>query len=208
MNIKDLLLESLRDNKKLIIGLYAFFIIAFIAAWIISGSQMQAITSNATAINGSTGAENSAIELFINNEMGGILTYLASAFFGIAAIVMLVYNAINLGAIGQLFNHIAPNGGILYIIYLIPHGIFEITATVIQSAAGVLLFLFIWKFIKAFISKETEGASDAFEMSKKPLIQSIMLMLIGTILLLIAAPIEAYFSVPFSEFVMSLLGLM
>ncbi|ADC46279.1 hypothetical protein mru_0428 [Methanobrevibacter ruminantium M1] len=207
MNIKELFIESLKDNKKLIIGLYAFFIIVFIAAWIITGPKMQAIASNVTAMNGPGGAQSSAIELFIHNELGGIITYLASVFFGIAAIVLLGYNALNLGSIGQLFNHFMPNGGILYLIYLIPHGIFEITATVLQSAAGILLFLFIWRFIKAFRSKDTNGASDAFEMTKKTLIQSIVLMVIATILLLIAAPIEAYFSTAFSEFIMGFLGL-
>ena len=114
---------------------------------------------------------------------------------------MLAYNAVNLGVIGQLFNQAIPNGGLRYIIYLIPHGIFEITATVLQSVAGVLLFLFIWRFIKAWRNSNTSGASQAFEKTKKILVQSIILMIFSTILLLIAAPIEAYFSVPFSEFI-------
>ena len=42
----------------------------------------------------------------------------------------------------------------------------------------------------------------SFRIHKKVLIQSIVLMIFATILLIIAAPIEAYFSVPFSEFIM------
>lgn len=199
---KDLLIESLKDNKKLIIGLYISFIVCFIAAWILSGPKMSAL--NNASVSGTQSADFTvnAIDLFIHNTWGGILTYVASIFFGIPAIIALIVNAINLGAMGQLFNIALPNGGLKYIVYLIPHGIFEITATVIQSAAGILLFLFIWRFIKAWRSSETQGVSDSFERTKKVLIQSIVLMIFSIILLIIAAPIEAYVSVPFSELIL------
>lgn len=207
MDIKELFVESLTDNKKLIIGLYVMFIIVFIASWIIMAPKMHAATGNVTALGG-MGSDTSAIELFIHNEWSGIVTYFASVFFGILAVVTVVFNAFNLATIGPLFASIMPNGGIMYILYLIPHGIFEITGMILQSAAGILLFLFVWKFIRAWGSSDTSGASDAFEMTKKTLIQSIVLMIIALILTLIAAPIEAYVSIPFSEFVMGLLGLM
>ena len=109
----------------------------------------------------------SAVDIFIQNEWGGIVTYIASVFFAIPAIIVLIYNGVNLGFTGQLFNQIVPNGGFRYIVYLIPHGIFEITATVLQSVAGVLLFLFIWRFVKSWRSEQTLGASDAFDKTKK-----------------------------------------
>lgn len=202
---KDLTIESLKDNWKLIIGLYLLFIIAFVAAWILSGARIGTVISNMPALNTTApnmSANVGAGELFINNEWGGIVTYIGSVFFAIPAIIMLVYNGVNLGAIGQLFNQAMPNGGLKFIVYLIPHGIFEITATVLQSVAGVLLFLFIWKFIKAWMGDQTQGASDAFDKTKKVLIQSIMLMIFAIILLIIAAPIEAYVSVPFSELIL------
>ena len=89
--------------------------------------------------------------------------------------------------------------GIMYLVYVIPHGIFEITATVLESVAGILLFLFIWRFIKAW--RTGNGVSEAFEKTKKVLIQSIMIFIFSTILLVIAAPIEAYVSVPLSAFI-------
>ena len=200
---KDLLIETLKENKKLIIGLYLLFIICFIAAWIMSGTAVESAIGNSPVSNATNSGIESvgAVEIFIQNEWGGIVTYMASVFFAIPAIIVLIYNGVNLGASGQLFNQIMPNGGIRYIVYLIPHGIFEITATVLQSVAGILLFLFIWRFIKAWRSSETQGASDAFDKTKKVLIQSIVLMIFATILLLIAAPIEAYLSVPFSDLI-------
>lgn len=201
---KDLLFESLRDNKKLIIVFYVFFIICFIGAWILSADAISASLSGIQNASSSTPTLDntiSAMDILINNEWGGILTYVGSIFFGIFAIISLGYNGVNLGMFGQLFSQYVPNGGLKYIVYLIPHGIFEITATVLHSVAGILLFLFIWRFIRAMISKDVHGASEAFNQNKKVLIQSLIIMIFSAILLVIAALIEAYFSVPFSEFI-------
>lgn len=203
---KDLIVESLKDHKKLIIGLYVLFIISFIGAWILSVDVVNSALNSTVPLNGAPlDSEINAVDLFIHNEFSGIVTYVASVFFAIPAVVLIIFNGANLGTIGALFNSVMPNGGLRYIIYLIPHGIFEITATVIQSAAGVLLFLFIVRFIRAAISKDTDGVSEAFEKNKKVLIHSIILMIFSTVLLLIAAPLEAYFSSPFSDFIMNLL---
>lgn len=204
IKFKDLTIESLKDNKKLIVGLYIIFIICFVLAWVLSADKMGAAVNsmgiaNSTAQTPNMSSQVGALDLFIANEMGGIVTYLGSILFCIPAIVMLIYNAVNMGAIGQLFATISPKMGILYLVYLIPHGIFEITATVLESVAGILLFLFIWRFIKAW--RTSNGASEAFEKTKKVLIQSIMIFIFSTILLAIAAPIEAYVSVPLSAFI-------
>jgi uncharacterized membrane protein SpoIIM required for sporulation len=200
----DLLVESLSDNRKLIIVMAVLFVVCFIGAWIFSSDsvsssvdQIQNMSASSPGMDQGTGP----VELFINNEVGGILTYVGSIFFGIFAVVSLAYNGVNMGMLGQLFSQMVPNGGLKYIVYLIPHGIFELTATVLESAAGIMLFLFIWRFLRAWMSKETNGASDAFEKSKKILIQSLIIMIFTTILLIIAAPIEAYISVPFSEMI-------
>ena len=200
----DLLVESLSDNRKLIIVMAVLFVVCFIGAWVFSSgpvnstvAQIQNMSASSPGMDPGTGP----VELFINNEVGGILTYVGSIFFGIFAVVSLAYNGVNMGMLGQLFSQMVPNGGLKYIVYLIPHGIFELTATVLESAAGIMLFLFIWRFVRAWMSKETNGASDAFEKSKKMLIQSLIIMIFTTILLIIAAPIEAYISVPFSEMI-------
>lgn len=206
IKFKDLTVESLKNHKKLIIGLYVLFIICFIGGWILSADVVNSALNSTVPSNGTQlNSEINALDLFIHNEAGGILTYVASLFFAIPAVVMIIFNGANLGAAGALFNSLMPHGGLKYVIYLIPHGIFEITATVIQSAAGILLFLFILGFVRSVISKDTDGVSQAFDKNKKVLIHSIILMIFSTILLLIAAPIEAYFSVPFSDFIMNLL---
>lgn len=206
--IKDLLAESLYDNRKLIVGLYIAFIAVFIAAWMLSSGPVGDAVENMqvlTADNSTDSSSYGPVELFVHNGIGGIETYFESVLFAVPSLVMLFYTALSLGVFGQLFSALSVNGGLEYIIYLIPHGIFEITGTVIQAAAGILLFVFIVRFIRAWLSKETDGASEAFEKTKKVLIQSLVLIAFATVLMAIAAPIEAYFSVPFAEFVVGLL---
>lgn len=200
IKFKDLLVDALRDNKKLIIGLYVLFIICFIVAWFLSASKVHAAFGN-TPIGNNTGVGSPASELFVHNASAGIMVYLASIFFAIPAIAMIIYDGVNMGFLCQLFNVIMPKGSSFFIAYLIPHGIFEITASVIQSACGIMLFLFVCRFLKAMRSNETHGASEAFEKTKKVLVQSLVLMVFSIILLLIAAPIEAYVSVPVAEFI-------
>lgn len=204
---KDLLIETLKENKKMILIFYILFIASFIIAWAISSAGMENVINNIPVSSGTTGNDTvTAAELFIQNERGGIITYIASIFFGIAAVILLIYNGANIGVSGALLSNFMPKGAIQYIVYLIPHGIFEITALVLQSVAGILLFLFIWKFIKTLVKSEENGFKEkvlsSYEENKKIFIQSLVLMVFGTILLLIAAPIEAYVSVPFSEFIL------
>ena len=207
---KKLLINSLNEHKKIIIILYAFFIIVFITAWLLYPQETAKTLPSTANTTGTPQLDNvNPVSIFINNEFGGLVTYFSSVLFAIPSIVILGYNALNLGCIGTLFSAMGWKFGIQYIFYLIPHGIFEITATVLESTAGILLFTFIWKFIKNLIKSKCEGLrsklSESFENSENPLIQSIALMIFTCILLLIAALIESYISVPFSQFIVSIL---
>lgn len=207
---KDFLIESLKEHKKLIIFLYALLIITFIIAWIyVSGNTGEIVQTLQSAKAASPAPVDplgtTPLDLFIKNAGGGIITYLASIFFGIFAVVSIMYNGFNLGALGPVFGTFMTHGGLQYIIYLIPHGIFELTGTVIQSTAGIVLFQFVWKFLKNIIRGDNGtrlSVKESFEKNKKVLIQSLVLLIFATILMLIAAPIETYFSVPFSEWIL------
>lgn len=211
-SFKNILMETLGDNKRLIIGLYALFIIMFIVSWIFSSEIVAANIDqiiNSGGVSGPSSGEVSAIDLFIHNESSGIMVYFGSIFFAIMAFASIIYNAINLGMVGALLSSLQTNGALLYILYLIPHGIFEITGTIIQSVAGILLFRFLWNFVKSTIGNHENGwgsgLSQSFEKNKKLLIQSIVLMIFATVLLLIAAPMEAHVSYEFSRFIVGLL---
>ena len=204
---KDLLIDSLKENKKMILVFYAIFFISFILSAALAGGHMEnVIDDTPDSAGGSKDGNVTATELFIHNELGGIGAYIASILFGIPAIIEIIYNGVSLGLTGALLSHFMPKGWIQYIIYLIPHGIFEFTAMVIQSVAGILLFLFIVDFLKGLIRSEKNGFKEkvifSYEENNKRFIQSLVLMIFGTILLLIAAPIEAYVSIPLSNFIL------
>ncbi len=204
---KDLLIDSLKENKKMILVFYAIFFISFIlSAALVGGHMENVIDDTPDSAGGSKDGNVTATELFLHNELGGIEVYIASILFGIPAIIEIIYNGVSLGLTGALLSHFMPKGWIQYIIYLIPHGIFEFTAMVIQSVAGILLFLFIVDFLKGLIRSEKNGFKEkvifSYEENNKRFIQSLVLMIFGTILLLIAAPIEAYVSIPLSNFIL------
>lgn len=204
---KDLLIDSLKENKKMILVFYAIFFVSFIlSAALVGGHMENVIDDTPDSAGGSKDGNVTAKELFLHNELGGIEVYIASILFGIPAIIIIIYNGVSLGLTGALLSHFMPKGWIQYIIYLIPHGIFEFTAMVIQSVAGILLFLFIVDFLKGLIRSEKNGFKEkvifSYEENNKRFIQSLVLMIFGTILLLIAAPIEAYVSIPLSNFIL------
>ena len=204
---KDLLIDSLKENKKMILVFYAIFFISFILSAALAGGHMEnVIDDTPDSAGGSKDGNVTATELFLHNELGGIEVYIASILFGIPAIIAIIYNGVSLGLTGALLSHFMPKGWIQYIIYLIPHGIFEFTAMVIQSVAGILLFLFIVDFLKGLIRSEKNGFKEkvifSYEENNKRFIQSLVLMIFCTILLLIAAPIEAYVSIPLSNFIL------
>ena len=204
---KDLLIDSLKENKKMILAFYAIFFVSFIlSAALVGGHMENVIDDTPDSAGGSKDGNVTATELFLHNELGGIEVYIASILFGIPAIIVIIYNGVSLGLTGALLSHFMPKGWIQYIIYLIPHGIFEFTAMVIQSVAGILLFLFIVNFLKGLIRSEKNGFKEkvifSYEENNKRFIQSLVLMIFGTILLLIAAPIEAYVSIPLSNFIL------
>ena len=204
---KDLLIDSLKENKKMILAFYAIFFVSFILSAALAGGHMENVIDDIPdSAGGSKDGNVTATELFIHNELGGIGAYIASILFGIPAIIAIIYNGVSLGLTGALLSHFMPKGWIQYIIYLIPHGIFEFTAMVIQSVAGILLFLFIVDFLKGLIRSEKNGFKEkvifSYEENNKRFIQSLVLMIFCTILLLIAAPIEAYVSIPLSNFIL------
>lgn len=204
---KDLLIDSLKENKKMILAFYAIFFVSFILSAALAGGHMENVIDDIPdSAGGSKDGNVTATELFLHNELGGIEVYIASILFGIPAIIAIIYNGVSLGLTGALLSHFMPKGWIQYIIYLIPHGIFEFTAMVIQSVAGILLFLFIVDFLKGLIRSEKNGFKEkvifSYEENNKRFIQSLVLMIFGTILLLIAAPIEAYVSIPLSNFIL------
>ena len=212
-NFKNELFETLGEYKKLILIFYLVFLFLLVGS-IVLAPNIVGNMQDMSQVNNTNGGDNAqtdtndegALYLFIHNEMGSLFVYISSIFFGISAIVMPIYDALNIGLVSALFVKIGK-GSLFYAFYLIPHGIFEFTGIILSSVAGLILFKFIWKFIKTMFKNEGDlknRVSSSFNDNKKILKQSFILIIFTTILLLIAAPIEAYVSIPFAEFITSI----
>ena len=119
---KDLLIDSLKENKKMILAFYAIFFVSFILSAALAGGHMENVIDDIPdSAGGSKDGNVTATELFIHNELGGIGAYIESILFGIPAIIEIIYNGVSLGLTGALLSHFMPKGWIQYIIYLIPH---------------------------------------------------------------------------------------
>ena len=207
---KDLLIETLKENKKLI-GLFAALF--FITAIIIYFVQYNLITTNYSAFQATmapymniTGPHyKNPIDIFLNNAESVLFSYFGGIFFGLISIFSLLFNGFSLGAQTAGFGFIQSNGTLRFILYIIPHGIFELTATILSPVSGVILFKFIWRFLKDLRKSEggfKEKVSASYQNNKKIFIQSFVLMVFCIILMIIAAPIECYVSREFSDLIL------
>ena len=76
---KDLLIDSLKENKKMILVFYAIFFISFIlSAALVGGHMENVIDDTPDSAGGSKDGNVTATELFLHNELGGIEVYIAS----------------------------------------------------------------------------------------------------------------------------------
>ena len=192
--------EAIVDNKRLILLMASVYLISIIVSGFFSSQVWDTFSYQANA-PGTPAPQHSTtdspVDLFINNETAGIVTYLLSIFFGINAFVSLILNGTILGVLSG--NVIAENpiyGISTFLAYTLPHGIFEIPACIFESVAGMLLFLFVFRFFKTIHSIDASSfklkAKKSWEVNKVYLKQSIVLMIFCCFLLIIAAFVEAY----------------
>ena len=202
--------QAIVDNKRLIILMVVIYVISCIACGIFNDQIMGLFGSKLNAMDAqSAPAMDPALDLFIHNELGGIRTYLLSIFFGIAAFVEIIINGLMVGTVcGELISQNFVYGFAMSFALIVPHGIFEIPATILESVAGVLLFLFIWRFFKTIratkdISTFKLKAKSSWEVNKVYLKQSIVLMIFCCVLLVIAAIIEGHITGHIGDWVQS-----
>ena len=193
--------EAIVDNKRLIILMVALYVIFFIIGGILSSQVFDMFSSKVHTIGAhmtKSSALDPALELFIHNEYAGIQTYVYSIFFGIFAFVSVMLNGALMGVFGGLALTKGPVYGIsMFIALVAPHGIFEIPANILESVAGVLLFLFIFRFFKTIYGIKDGSsfklkAKKSWEVNKIYFKQSIVLMIFSCVLLVIAAIIEGH----------------
>lgn len=96
------------------------------------------------------------------------------------------------------------------ILLIIPHGIFEFSSCILACASGLVLFNFLYKFLKSIWSQKSNSIKEilvnSYNASKEKLKQAIILFIVASILMIIAGIVEVYLTLPIAEAILSHLG--
>lgn len=181
-----------RNKIVILIATAIFLVFLFIGisiSYFYSGSTGNLLNAYANALH-SVIIEKTTLSIFTHNLKAALYTYLGGV-IGIIPAGSLSFNGFFIGAfIGYLTHHsIVSTLGVFstreFLIYTLPHGIFEIPGFILAGAAGFRLTTLIAGLINSLRNKT--HASEHYWKLK----DSLALLVISIILILIAAFIEA-----------------
>ncbi len=214
--------EAFSQNKTIILTITTIFILSFIIGFLFSDYLSQIISPVVQAFQQkvqSGQVELTTNSLYLNNIQATLTIYAGSLLLGILGIISIIINALLIGHYAAIYY--ANNQTLMFILLIVPHGIFEIPSLIIASAAGFTTLKFIIKFIKNLLSPDysyTEIFDPIYNLDKigvketilmswrknaKVLKQAIILLIISIILLLIAAFIEANITKQLASFILN-----
>ncbi|SEK47307.1 stage II sporulation protein M [Methanobrevibacter gottschalkii] len=200
--------EAVSENKKLILLMSVIFIISVAVGFIFQDiiyKEISPIFEKMVREFVNDPNSNLGFEIFINNIRASLLTYVLSVFFALMAVFSLILNGIILGAVGGAYMSADPvYNGIMFLALILPHGIFEIPALIFSSVAGILLFKFIFKYLKTFVKRDDLSLKEILDMHKVIIKHSIILLILSFVLFVIAAAIEGNFTSAFAKWIQTL----
>ena len=143
-------------------------------------------------------------DIFLNNIKIVFQMFIYGMAFCFSALI-LAFNGFFVGY------YIASADNLLYTVLLIvPHGIFEFSSCILACSSGLVLFNFIYKFLKALWREENSSVklslSNSFNASCDKLKQAIILLVIASILMAIAGFVEVYLTLPIAKSIISILA--
>ena len=190
-----------RNKKLLAVSTIMFFAPLFIGAFIgyflphLVGSFLIAFTHQLKSQ-----VELTTVSIFTHNLQAALVAYIGGI-IGIVPALTLFSNGFLIGSLsGYLMNGTVHQSLSLVdvISYILPHGIFEIPAFIIAGAAGFRLTSVVIDLINSTRGKPY--ISDDYRKFK----DSLALLAIAVILLVIAAIIEANFTIPIGNYITGL----
>ena len=141
-------------------------------------------------------------DIFLNNLRVILMMFI----FGIGCCISVLVLAFNGFFVGY---YVATDGNLLAVLmYIIPHGIFEFSSCILACASGIVLFNFIYKFLKAALNQDegsiSQRVSNSFDESYIKLKQALIIFAVSLILMVIAGFVEVYLTVPIANYVLSI----
>ncbi len=139
------------------------------------------------------------LSLFLNNIKIALMIYAGGIFLGAVTAYFLISNAIFIGYTAAQFEL----GD--FIIYTIPHGIFEILGILIAGAAGFKLGHIVFKIIKGLMHIQSDFSASnqikyLLEANWDDFKDTLIMMAIAVVLIFIAAVIEANFTLSWASY--------
>jgi stage II sporulation protein M len=143
------------------------------------------------------------LSIFANNFKITFSIYASGLSLGIFSVIILITNGIFIGFVASQY----PLGS--FLIFTLPHGVIEMLGIIISGAAGFRLASYIFNILKGATKINTDISiknqlSYLFELNMDEFKESLTLFIIAVILILIAAFIEATFTIPWGSYVSSL----
>lgn len=197
---------AFRENKSAILVSIAILIITLIFGYVFKSylySYLNPVTQDLTQKVQSGVITLTFADIFLNN-----LKIIFQMFvYGIAlcfSVILLAFNGFFVGY------YIATSDDLIRVLLLIiPHGIFEFSSCILACASGLILFNFIFKFLKTLYYENDESlkvcVKNSYDASYRKLKQACIIFLISVILMVIAGIIEVYLTIPIAQFVIKLL---
>ena len=142
--------------------------------------------------------------IFLNNStLAFLYLYIGGIGFGIFSTLQLI----QIGLLTSFISVEYPYS----IIFLLPHGIFELSAYVIATAAGFKLLSITISMIRDFIALQddipiNDQVDEILDVNYLKFKDSIILIVIAIFILFIAAIIEANITVPLAHYILSLIS--
>jgi stage II sporulation protein M len=135
----------------------------------------------------------SVIFLFLKNSLTALIAFALSPLLLVTPVLVLSLNGFLLGIVGNVMaSQVSLNAALAA---LVPHGIFEIPALVLASAAGLRLGWAALRKLKAKLAHAQFSIAPDFA-------KSFRLFIVAIVLLLIAAVVETYVTPYVLELVM------
>ncbi|MDY9922590.1 stage II sporulation protein M [Methanobacterium sp.] len=140
------------------------------------------------------------LSLFANNIKIALLLYVGGLIFGVITAFYLISNGIFIGYTAAQFQL----GD--FIIYTLPHGVFELLGIIIAGAAGFKLASIELKILKGVLKLQSDFSMSnqlkyLLEANWDEFKDTLVLMAIAAVLILIGAIIEANFTISWASYI-------
>ena len=197
--------SAFNENKLAILASIAILVISLILGYFLEPYSYRYL--NPVVEDLSQKVQSGVIQLtfadiFFNNLRVICMMFIFGLIFCFSALI-LAFNGFFVGYYVAFSQNLSE-----VLMYIIPHGIFELTSCALACASGFILFNFIYKFIKTLLNQKDNSISDkltnSFEESYDKLKHACIIFLISVILMMIAGVIEAYLTIPIAEFLLQI----